>query len=183
MTLRSRIEGKTSDELREAYLAHHFVPLCRRVFAKDGVVRSLILAVGQFWCDEARDAVHLYSFVSGDTTPKWPACLSDERFMIVDPSDPSSFGMLNERGSDLVGWHAEEDLPFLDENVGAITAFASYCLPGRDQEMPPSASLTPYAIGRRGSAPNDVVVEIVGTVHQPQWEDRFDVGFDSPDRR
>ena len=183
MTLRSRIEGKTSAELREAYIAHHFVPLCRRVFAKDPEVMSVVLTVGQYWSDEARDAVHLHSFVSADSTPRWPACLSDVRFMIIDPSDESSFGMLNDRGSDLVGWEATSDLPFLDQNVAAITAFAPYCLPGCDQDMPLSASLTPYAIGRRGRTSDEVVVDIVGTVHQPQWEDRFDVGFDAPDRR
>lgn len=190
------LDGETSAEIRRKYIELHFVPLCRRVFGKDPEVSSLILTVGQYWCDEAEDAVHLHVFPSGEAKPRptgwlghlralvsgdarsgWPECLEDERWMhLEDDEDEPSFGELNERGEKLAGWKARRGLPNLDENSTAITAFASFCIPGCDQEMPPAESQTPYAIGWRGATADVVVVDIVGHMHQPQWEDRFDVG-------
>ena len=185
------LQGKTSAEIRQKYIDLHFVPLCRRAFEADPDVQSLILTVGQYWCDEAEDAVHLRAFPSGEAKPApgspehprgmasgdaktgWPGCLEDARWMVE--GEPS-FGEMNARGAKLVGWKASRDLPHLDDNSTAITAFASYCVPGCDQEMPPAESQTPYAIGWRGRTPSDVQVDIVGHMHQPQWEDRFDVG-------
>ncbi len=175
---RPPLDGETSSEIRRKYLELSFIPLCRRVFAQDPEVQSLIVVVGQYWDDEADDAVHIDVFPCGDAAPRWPACLGDERWLYVevDEDDPIT-GVLNERGASLTGWPTIRDLPMLDDNSSAITAFAAYCLPGSHQGMSPGESHTPYAIGRRGASPDDVEVEIVGTMHQPQWEDRFDVGY------
>ena len=125
--------------------------------------------------------MHLHILPSANARPAWPDCLDDPRWFEIEEGEDESFGELNERGEALAGWGAIRDLPWLDENSTAITAFAAYCLDGCDQEMPISESQTPYAIGRRGRTPTDVEIEIVGTMLQPQWEDRFDVGLDGDD--
>lgn len=166
------ITGSTSAELRDRFLDQHFRPLAARAFAADPEVGALVLAVAQFWCDEADDAVHAEIVPTADRHPRWPECLRDPRFYDAD----EDYAYPTERTESLVGWEASRDLPQLDDNSTMITAFGAYCVEGCDQEMAIAEAYRPFAVARRG--PDGAIeVEVVGVVHQPHWEDRFDVGF------
>lgn len=164
------IEGKTSAEMRERYLHEHFGPLARRYFEKDERVRSVILGIAQYWCDEADDAVHSIFVPCPDETPKpWPQCLSGNPYYSL------------EWGQTGVSWLDDwkehqamrDDLPFLDENESMIVAFASCVHETGSQEFDDAENYRPYAIARRSPA-GAVDIEVVGKVLRPEWEDRFD---------
>ena len=172
------ISGKTSAELRRKFIASHFVPLAAAAFKRDAEVHSIVMVVGQFWCDEAWDAVHIEMIPTAEREPQWPDCLNDARFFTV--GDGYEEG--TERTERLVGYTVSRDYPNLDNNTDSITAFAAYCQEGCDQEMAISEAYVPYAIARRANTSAGAEVEIVGEMVQPQWEDRFDVGFAAPSK-
>lgn len=170
------IEGESSTELRHAFMTLHALPLARQVFEADPEASSLVIAVAQYWCDEADDAVHIEAVPCTSANPTWPQCLDDSPFIHVESADGELWHELSPRGAALAGWEVRMGLPQLDENTNAITAFGAYCIEGSHQEMSMAEAYRPYAILRRDG--DTVAVEYVGTMHQPQWEDRFDVGFD-----
>ena len=171
----SLIQGDSSAELRQKYLDLHALPLARAAFAADPELGSLTVAVGQFWSDEAEDAVHVELYPSTKPDPAWPEPLHDP---VYAATDEHGFLELTERGEAVVGWKTGRslNLPFLDSNEAAITAFASFCIEGCHQEMTPLEYARPWAILRRGDG-DAVTVEVVGEMIRPEWEDRFDVGF------
>lgn len=155
-----------------------FLPFARRIFDLLPDVHSVVYAVGQYWNDEAADAVHEIMAPSLDRDPKWPEILrpplyecegfawlaDDVDARIPTPSGPGLFRLGSE-------------FPGLDDNGSMITAFAGFCPEGCDQEMPDGESHVPYAIARRGAG-GAVDLQIVGVLSRPEWEDRFDVGTD-----
>lgn len=175
------ITGKTSAELREQCMRLRFVPLAQRVFDRFPEVRRVIYAVAQYCDDEAEDAVQERIVVEandaaapsgGDPsgTTSGARLPSDDRRRLQIPSS-----------DDLRDLAA--DLPDLDANGSRITAFASYCPEEGRARFNFAATTCPYAIARRG-ADGRPALEIVGVMVRPQWEDRFDVGFDAePVRR
>lgn len=164
------IKGETSAKLREAFIETHLVPLSKRVFAARRDVQSVVLAVAQYWADEADDAVHLRIIPCVVPDPSWPSCLQNNPYVLVEEYFGNTYEMLSEDADDLVGWQAREDLPTLDDNTSAITAFASCCGEEGSQEDPMSIAYEPYAVARR--AQTGVEIEIVGKVQRPEWEDR-----------
>lgn len=170
------VEGSSSAALRDNYMKLHVLPMAKRAFGADAELQSIVVVVGQYWSDEADDAVHVDVVPSTSSKPEWPACVEDETFFYVE----DGWWELNDRGEQLVGWRSREGLPQLDDNSSAITAFAAYCQEDCDQEMRIQESHTPYAIVVR-SGEGEPTVNIVGRKLQPQWEDRFDVGFTDED--
>ena len=173
--VRSLIEGKTSQQLRTQYVDQHVVPAARRAFRRDAKLRSVVVAVGQFYCDEAYDATHIELLPCVHRDPVWPDMLRDSRYFCIDEDFPDA-GELNKLGNSLTGYDATLSFPTLDSNTTSIVAFAAYCIEACHQEMSMAEAFTPYAIARRSDS-DGVDVEVVGTILQPHWEDRFDVGF------
>ena len=163
------IEGQSSEELRRAYLADNFSAIAGAIFERVPDCHAIVLAVAQYWADEADDAVHAELVLSRDENPDWPACAANNPFA-------DEFGLLT--AINIWDLEREMQLPMLDENSSMITAFASYCQEGSDQEMEVAQAYLPYAIARRTGQANRVDIKIVGQMLRPQWEDRFDVGFD-----
>lgn len=162
------VEGETSAELRQNYLREGFAPTAAAIFAKYDNVQSVVLAIGQFWADEAEDAVHLDVIPCVVADPVWPSCLdNNEQFA---ESDEGHHYLTYPREL----YELEGQFPGLDDNTDAITAFASCCHEISSQEEPITVTSRPYAIARRTDT-GEVDVEVVGTVLRPDWEDIFDL--------
>lgn len=183
-------DGSSSAALRATYMRETAIPHARDVFAGDPEVQSLLVVVAQFWCDEAVDAVHVEHVISTDRDPVWPAVYVDNPFYLADPQmrdeetgldvwEASARGTLALNGG-RERFHWVVGYPILDSNTDAITAFAAYVEEAGTQDMPLAATGSLYAILRRGEG-DAVDVDIVGEVHRPEWEDRFDVGFELDD--
>lgn len=167
------IEGTSSAELREKCMRQRFVPLAKEMFARMPEVQSIAYTIGQYWCDEAEDAVHEEIATFLERAPKWPDAFAQEA---DEARKEAAFA------SHKHGFHGFAfDLPMLDDNGSAITAFASHCRELGDQEQPFTESHVVYAWARRGAA-GEVVLDVVGTMFRPEWEDRFDVGLGDEDR-
>jgi len=153
--------GTTSEELRATYLAWRFEPIARLVFRAMPEVESVTVGFAQYWCDEAQDAVHAELALSPQRDPSW---LTDERSFPSERSD--------QREQVLRTLLTENGLPSEDDdNATLIVAFASCCreMSSQDSEH---IDYTPWAIARRGGDRPEV--EVVGRVHRPEWEDRWD---------
>lgn len=184
------LEGSTSEELRTAYLRHVAVPHTRNVFDRSPDARSVMIVVAQYWSDEAVDAVTIEHVVSPLPQPTWPEIYRDNPFYAEEddlPPDPSGCVRYCETrlGERVLGGEGDTywggGYPRLDDNGAAITAFAAYVEEPGDQERPFTANGSPYALLRRGEG-GSVEVDIIGKLHRPAWEDRFDVGFGIDDR-
>lgn len=162
------IEGTSSAALRDQCMRLRFAPLAKEMFARMPEVQSIAYTIGQYFCDEAEDAVHeeIATFLERD--PKWPDAFDQE----ADEARKEAAFASHEYG--FLGFAF--DLPMLDDNSSAITAFASHCRELGDQEQPFTESHVVYAWARRGTG-GEVVIDIVGTMFRPEWEDRFDVGL------
>ena len=171
-----RITGSTSAELRDKFVERALKPLVARAFKVDADVQSVIFAVAQFYADEAEDQVHMEFVPCAERNPVWPDCLADPRFYATE----EDFIDCTQRTENLFRWELQRELPQLDDDA-VITAFAPYCLEESDQEMSMEESFVPYAILRRPEGDKEITVEIVGKMHQPAFEDRFDVGTWAPD--
>ena len=161
------IEGSSSAELRDKCMRERFAPLAKEMFARMPDVQCIAYTIGQYYCDEAEDAVHeeVATFLERD--PKWPDAFDQE----ADEARKEEAFASHKHG--FFGFAF--DLPMLDVNSSAITAFASYCRELADQDQPFAESHVVYAWARRGTG-GEVVIDVVGAMHRPEWEDRFDVG-------
>lgn len=156
-------------------------------------VQSAVLMVGQFWADEAIDAVHraiAYSFEADPDFAVYRAEAQRLSEIMFDPSvDTSSFddefephdlwlegraalARLGDR------WSIDRRFEFHDKyvqygdwdsNGSAIPLFAAYCEEGADQELPTGLSHTPYCVFRRSQS-GGVDIEVVGAKVRPWLE-------------
>lgn len=164
-----RVRGETSAELRANYLDESFAPTCREVFQSDDRLKSFVLAIAQYWADDAADDVHLEIIPCVTPNPTWPECLNANPFVDGDTmwTDLEMFDRV---------YDTNDEYPRLSERA-AITAFASCCHEISTQDRSLSESYRPYAIAKRGSA-DDVTIEVVGAVVRPEWEDAFNLRDD-----
>jgi hypothetical protein len=162
--------GLTSAQQREHCVRWYLEPAARLIFAAIPEARSVILAVAQYWCDEANDATHLTLIVSPELDPKWPAVLETALFS----------GNTWERNAVSENLWILTGGGFGDSNYGNIVAFASQCRKDCHQEMSTAQAYRPWAIARRAEG-NDCTTTIVGKTLQRAFEDNFNVGFNRID--
>jgi hypothetical protein len=185
-------ERVPSAVLRERFHEQYLLPLARGFFDEEPRCQSVLVTVGQYWCDEAADAVHCYQVACTTREPTWPEAGQARADSLAEPEDlrltlkeaeqegsPAGLSELQyplwERAATRAFGDPFSSAGALDENTDMIVAFASYCREVSDQEQPSWRSHTPYALIVRpepGQAPR---LEIMGTMHRPQWEDRWDV--------
>lgn len=184
----SEAERPSSRELRARYERDYALPLARALFELEPRCQSVLFTVGQYWCDEANDAVHEQVWICAEREPSWPelakpgpTTLGDEatlRELVEEASDePQDISdaqwELQRRASQLA--FGTDVYSGLDDNGDMIVAFASYCREEGSQEEPLYVSHVPYGVVRRppeGDAPS---LELVGQMYRPEWEDRWDV--------
>lgn len=135
--------------------------MARKLFAKQPQYQSLMFGVGQYWADEADDAVHYDICASARATPLWPhRC---EQTVWDDD------GYENVPGEACM--NCGEGIPYLgswDDNGAAIGAFEAYCHESGSQEEPSAHNYLPYAIARKRG--DEIEVEVVGRLQRPENE-------------
>ncbi|MCA9651330.1 MAG: hypothetical protein KC501_15535 [Myxococcales bacterium] len=146
---------------RERYLRELVLPYVRRGLARAPELRSAMLLVAQYWCDEADDAVHgtvVFSVLDEPDLDAARACGWDE------PDEVNTPGRRPDEPSEGVPGYIME----WDDNGEAISLFAAFCEEDCHQEMDFLEAYTPYAVFRRRG--DEVVVEVVGKKQRP-WLD------------
>jgi hypothetical protein len=175
--------------LRERFAREYALPLARAVFELEPRCQSVLITVGQYWSDEARDAVHSEVIACTERDPTWPAAgqaregaigepeVLADMLQSDDPGEPSSVEEAQWQLLQLARELAFGDVFFgvLSDNSGKIVAFASHCLEGGDQDQPSWRSHTPYGLIRRPHDGDEPTFEVIGAMHRPHWEDRWDV--------
>jgi hypothetical protein len=163
------------------------------VFKDFPEVQSAVLMVGQFWADEAIDAVHraiAYSFEVNPDVAAYRAEAQRLYELLLDQStDMDAFDDEFEshdlwlEGRAAVArlgdrWSVDKRYEFHDKymryedwdsNGSAIPLFAAFCEEGADQEQPTGLSHAPYCVFRRGQN-GGVDVDIVGVKVRPWLE-------------
>ncbi len=185
-------ERPSSSVLRERYTRDYLLPLARAWFQLEPRCQSVLVTVGQYWCDEATDAVHCHQLGCVEAEPTWPESGQARAGSLVEddvlaewtggPSpDEEALALSDVQSS---RWERAAEHAFgeaygvpsaLDENNDMIVAFASFCREVSDQEQPSWRSHTPYGLIRRPAAGTEPVLEVIGKMHRPEWEDRWDV--------
>jgi uncharacterized protein (TIGR02996 family) len=165
------LSGETPEVQRAQSIDRVLLPLAHAAFKAHPEINSVILAVAQYWNDEADDAVHAEVHYSKRHTPIWPhECPGPDRR--GDRATLADFchwcGGEIPGHPDNPGW-----IPW-DDNGSAIPAFETYCREGCHQDMSRGEAYLPYAVARRGGE-----VEIVGRPVRP-WSDRPQVEDRAP---
>jgi uncharacterized protein (TIGR02996 family) len=155
--------GDSPSAMRDEAIRDILLPIADAVFAARKDVNSVILAVAQYWNDEADDAVHETIHYSRRHTPIWP---HECAHFAEEPTEPSSADFCRWCGGQMPGHPSNLGWVPWDDNGSAITAFEAYCREGCDQNMSTVEAYLPYAVVRRGSG-----VEIVGKPVRV-WTDR-----------
>lgn len=184
-------ERPSSQALRERFEREYLLPLARAAFELEPRCQSVLVTVGQYWCDEAEDAVHCHELACTVRDPAWPDAGQVHPGSIGDPQELAELlrdeqGMSDPEPGDLALtqhalWAAARKRAFgaapawvLDDNTDMIVAFASYCEEASDQEQPSWRSHTPYCLIRRPAQGQQPEALVVGRMHRPEWEDRWD---------
>jgi hypothetical protein len=173
-------EQPPSRVLREGYARDYLVPLARALFELEPRCQSMLVTVGQYWCDEAADAVHCHQVACLERDPEWPEAGKVRPGVIGDLHDTEDGWSLDEaqwplfEKASLQAFGKAFASP-LDDNTDMIVAFASYCKEVSSQEEPSWVSHTPYGIVRRPTNGEEPSLEVLGQMHRPEWEDRWDV--------
>jgi hypothetical protein len=183
-------------EVRRAAIVSDIAANVGRAFAEFPGVESAVLFVGQFWADEAIDAVHgalCYSVTRNPDLAQYRARAQQLSSQLFDSAEPVS----EELDEDLYAYDTwiegalaeghlggawdfdrrhdfREKYVYLwkaarwDSNGDAIPLFAAFCEEGADQDQPTGVSHAPYCIFRREGV--GVTVEIVGVKVRPWME-------------
>lgn len=118
---------------RLSWLRDELKPWLTKHFKQHGDDQSVLLAVAQYWADEADDAVHLTALASKHRVPDFFANEWNEEGSTSDT-----------RGID---W---SNRPRWDDNGRSIRAFQAYCGELGSQELPSSDQAEPFLIAHRG---------------------------------
>ncbi|MER2560433.1 MAG: TIGR02996 domain-containing protein [Myxococcaceae bacterium] len=153
----------TPFSLRQWSLEHEVRPHLAKVFEKRPDIQSVLVCVGQYWADEADDAVHSHLVFSSRPTPRWPHECEDTLLKTAGDGDLCSS----------CAWGSDEELEFTwlswDSNGAAIRAWQALCLEGASQEESPNDSYTPVLLARRRSE-GGFSLDLIGPVMRP-WLD------------
>jgi hypothetical protein len=181
MDVTERLDPAEAAALRERLVRETVLPEVRAVFAEVPEVQSAVFCVGQFWCDEADDAVHSLTLFSAQAEPDLDRFQREKAtFENAEGDRFDRAGMVLENDSTLTDealaaisdllWRRPRLQPraVWDSNGEAIPAFAAFCEEDAHQEMPPQEPYSPYAVFRRGS--DGPVGEIVGVMLRPDHD-------------
>jgi uncharacterized protein (TIGR02996 family) len=133
----------------ESYL-DKFRTTVAEIFASTNY-RSVMLAVSQYWADEADDAVHDTLVASVRDLPLWPhRCTEDDDTVTSIPGEACA--RCGEGLPDYLQWWSS--------NGDAVAAFEAWCHESGSQESPEIENALPCLVARRGE--NGVEVSFIG---------------------
>lgn len=160
---------KQAEQLRQKIIEVVIIPIIKANFKKYPELQSAALLIAQYWCDEARDAVHdnlIYSVLDTPNFEAWTNALKYSAEDSVNLPKLSKHGTLKDKI-----WYipkTEGRQYYWSENHDAIPAFAAFCKEGSHQCMATYEAYTPYCVFRRLS--NDIEIEVIGKMLRP-WLD------------
>lgn len=152
--------GASPFRLRRWSLAHEVRPLIERIFSERPEVNSVLMAVAQYWADEADDAVHGHLVMSARQTPRWPHRCGDGPH--AGDGDLCSYCCARDFDDPRARWVS------WDENGLAIRCWQAFCHEGATQEEDPNFTSVPVVLARRGM--DGAVLDLVGRTIRP-WLD------------
>jgi len=145
---------------RARFIEEHAIPFVADAFRPDPALRSALMLVAQYWCDEANDAVHYHMIFSRLERPDVAAGLAS-----LDDDEPDRINLAGGAQYKVTdGW-----MKGWDDNGGAIPLFAAFCREGCDQEMAASEAYLPCVMFRR-QPDGTTRAEIIGEMIRP-WLD------------
>lgn len=190
-----KYEPEEAAARRKRTIETDYAEIARRAFAGRPALNSAVLLVGQFWADEAYDAVHRRMVFSLSLSPDiagymsetirlhkrielaWKNSTGDEDALEEEQANWENFLEGPEAARQAIQGSDTEHLDSFYEDVRpwagcdddeAISLFAAFCPESADQDMPIGQAFAPYCIIRR--AANGVDIEIVGQMLRP-WLD------------
>jgi hypothetical protein len=155
-----RYSAEEAARLRQQLLDEQIVPALRDEMKRTPKIKSALMQVAQYWCDEANDAVHGHLILSSEARP--------------DPSKATYEGKGKHWSMSLYslgtrGW---------DDNNEAIALFAAFTTEGAHQEMMDGEAYSPYALFTRDG--DGVRTELVGKMVRPwldgvrpEWDEEY----------
>lgn len=151
-----------SERLRQQFIREKIVPALERRFERYPQLRSAALLVGQYYCDEAHDAVHDFWVFSVLESPDLTVPFLKGQAK-TDPANlpgPESIATIR--------W--DKSLPVLpwEENWQAIPLFAAFCKESDVLGGPIMEAYSPFAIFR--NTPDGVEIDFCGEMFRP-WLD------------
>ena len=149
-------------EIRDTYLAQ-FRATAQDIFAKHPRVRSIVLAVSQYWADEANDAVHDFIVASERDTPLWPHVCNGRWYDDDNPVVDVPGELCTRCAEELLGEPGY--LQWWYDNGDAITAFEAFCHESGSQDQTDAINSLPAAIARKRG--DTIDVELLGPVQRP----------------
>src|SRR6478609_8101623 len=78
-------EHPPSRELRRRFEQEYALPYAKAIFELEPRCQSVLVTVGQYWCDEAADAVHSDLIACAERDPVWPQAAQAHPGAIGDP--------------------------------------------------------------------------------------------------
>ncbi|HYP97276.1 MAG TPA: hypothetical protein VER96_01295 [Polyangiaceae bacterium] len=184
-------ERPPSRVLRQRFDRKYALPLARAMFELEPRCQSVLVTVGQFWCDNAIDAVHCRLVACAERDPTWPFAGQARADALGDLAilrtqiewtakygeepyglDQVQRGLLDDARQRAFG---DKFFCVLHDNSDMIVAFASYCREVSNQDEPSWRSYTPYGLVRRPLQGEPATLEVIGQMYRPEWEDRWDV--------
>ncbi len=166
------ISPAEADRLRRRFLTGRFQAAVEESFSRDPSLHSMTLLVGQYWCDEAEDAVRCELVWSQLSTPDLDAAAASVTGDVdadeVNLGGRSQWNVFGYRQSPARAW---------DANSYCIPLFASFCPEGGHQEGDYLEFEAPVAIYRRSDpATAEAEMEFVGEIVRP-WLDGVQFSF------
>lgn len=158
------LDGEQTADLRQRFLQGPVHRAVEKVFGNDPTLHSMTLLVGQYWCDEASDAVQVTTVYSELETPVIEGFASDDR----DEDGGDSVNLGGRRQWNLVDFTESPERHWAP-NGYCIPLFAAFCIEGGHQEGDYLEFESPIAIYRR-TGPKSASMEFVGTMVRP-WLD------------
>jgi uncharacterized protein (TIGR02996 family) len=151
------------------------------IFAKTKY-RSVMLAVSQYWADEADDAVHEMVVASMRELPLWPHRCAESSY------DEEPVTSIPGEACSNCGEGLPDYLEWWHSNGEAVSAFEAWCHESGSQESPEIENALPCLVARRGE--HGVEVSFIGKPerlgallyrHVREWDARDDNDDDDED--
>ncbi len=184
MEVIKRFSPEETERRRKEYMETVVKPMVEHIFKMYPKLNGAVLKVAQYWCDEARDAVHGKLGFSLYRNPDIEAWINRLHKLWTDPKlsmtpieewflEGEKTIQLADIKFDAWGEPDIEDLIFnqfgWSDNGNAIPLFAAFCKEGGDQCFSPKENYLPYAIFKRDES-NQIETQVVGKMIRP-WLD------------
>jgi hypothetical protein len=115
-----------------------FEPMSKVILDKPNI-KNVVVAIGQYWNDEADDGCHISFLALNDEYSSWENCFKDD-----DQISDKNYNMIRAAEKEVFG--KEYGAPYLDNDEDFIRVFSRFAKKGCDQEMGIEEAYSPLFI-------------------------------------